>query len=125
MTMRDGHADYDMPSIAQTLSLDLSAVYPGRLDNRDVAVVVLSCGLPVGSDSAAYAYAITGTKATFLKSIGDVSAGEGGYAPDAWLRVKFSGGVLEVDRLADPEMNPDLWTETTYRFQGDALVAFD
>lgn len=121
-TMHNGHGDYDLSGQGVTLSLDMSAVYPGRLGQRDAAVVVLSCGLPVGSDSSADAYAINGSHATYLKHLGDVSAGEGGYPPNSWIHVRFAGDLLYVDRLTDPEMYPDRWTVTTYRLRGDNLV---
>jgi len=99
----------------------MGAVYRGRLGQRDAAVVVLSCGLPVGSDSSADAYAINGSRATYLKHLGDVSADSGGYPPSSWLHVRFAGDLLYVDRLANPSLHPDRWTVTTYRLRGDKL----
>ncbi|HXN08462.1 MAG TPA: hypothetical protein VN860_02240 [Candidatus Acidoferrales bacterium] len=122
-TMRNGHGDYEGPPDqgVPTFSLDMGAVYRGRLGQRDAAVVVLSCGLPVGSGSSADAYAINGSHATYLKHLGEVSAGSGGYPPSSWLHVRFAGDLLYVDRLADPEMYPHRWTVTTYRLRGDKL----
>jgi hypothetical protein len=119
--MRNGHGDYDLPGQEVTLSLDMGAVYRGRLGHRDAAVVVLFCGLPVGSDSSAYAYAIDGSRATLLKYLGDVSADSGGYPPSSWLHIRFAGDLLYVDRLANPDLYPDQWTVTTYRLRGDKL----
>src|ERR1700722_4823443 len=79
IALHNGHGDYDLPDQRVTLSLDMGSVYRGRLGQRDAAVVVLSCGAPVGSESGAYAFAIDGSRATYLETVGDLMSGEGGY----------------------------------------------
>jgi hypothetical protein len=121
VTMVKGHAPYDRGDVS--FSVDMGAVFRGKLGNRDAAVVVLYCGLPVGSDSDAYAYAIDGSQATLLKSLGSVSAGSGGYPVNSWIHVTFRNGLLYVDEQTNPELYPGRWTVTTYRLSGNKLVA--
>ncbi|GAC1499310.1 MAG: hypothetical protein NVS1B14_02730 [Vulcanimicrobiaceae bacterium] len=122
IVMHHGHGDYDYHH-EQTFSLDFGKVYRGTVAGRPFAVVVLSCGLPVGSSSRADIYAISQSRALFVAHAGDVNAGSGGYAPDSWVKVRFAGDRLYVRTLRNPEWDPRAWTTTTYKVVKGVLRA--
>jgi hypothetical protein len=122
ITMTKGSGEYSSGPGDPSFTLDMGAVYKGTLGGRATAVVVISCGLPVGSISSADAYAIDGSHATYLVHLGRVDASSGGYPPATWIHVRFSGDLLYADVLTNPEADPERWTVTTYRLSGDKLT---
>jgi hypothetical protein len=118
--MHSGEGEQDVNGTA--LSLYLEQVLYGELaPGRRFAVVRLSCSPPVGSESAAYLYAIDAGKATYVTTLVDLFVGEG-HMSSGWIHLRFQNDLLYVDHCLSDE-DCENGVVTTYALRHGKVVA--
>jgi hypothetical protein len=118
--MHAGEGEQDVNGTALSLYLE-QVVYGELAPGQTFAVVRLSCSPPVGSESAAYLYAIEGGKATYVRTLVNLFVGEG-HMMSGWIHLRFKSDLLYVDHCASDE-DCDNGVVTTYALRHGKVAA--